>query len=141
MKAENNRENNRNNIPDHDPSKAMDSRKEVEQSKDPKTDQDFPGYPHYPAKEDIMDQSSETDRVDLDVENIPSNRNVTGLSQRFRENQDAGSETGGEDAISLSGAEEEEVGKPHNVSNEDLGREEKDPGTQPGDEGSDRGRH
>ena len=37
-------------IPENDPSKAMDSKREVEQSNDPKTDQDFPGYPHYPAK-------------------------------------------------------------------------------------------
>ncbi len=33
----------KNRIPENDPSKAMDSKKEVERSKDPKTDQDFPG--------------------------------------------------------------------------------------------------
>ena len=30
---------------------------------------EFPGYPHYPAKEDIMNQK-ESERVDVDVENL-----------------------------------------------------------------------
>src|SRR5215212_9969460 len=30
----------------------------------------FPGYPHYPAKEDIMSPNSEMKRVELDVENL-----------------------------------------------------------------------
>ena len=80
----------------------MDSKREVEQSNDNKTDQDFPGYPHYPAKEDIMDQRTDSHRVDMDVENLP-NRNATGVSQRFtetsRENkgETRGSETRPED--------------------------------------------
>lgn len=77
-----------NNIPENDPSKAMDSKKEVEQSPDPKTDQDFPGYPHYPAREDIMDQRTDSHRIDVDVENLPANRNATGVSQRFRPDED-----------------------------------------------------
>ena len=76
QKEENNR------IPQNDPSKAMDSKKEVENSKDPKTDTDFPGYPHYPAKEDIMDQRTGTHRVDADIEDL-AGRNNTGVSQRF----------------------------------------------------------
>jgi len=75
-------------IPENDPSKAMDSKKEVEQSNDEKTDQDFPGYPHYPAKEDIMDQRTDTHRVDMDVENLPNKRNTTGVDQRFPPDQD-----------------------------------------------------
>src|SRR6478609_8195041 len=70
-------------IPENDPSKAMDSKREVEQSNDEKTDQDFPGYPHYPAKEDIMDQRTGSKRIDMDVENLPGNRNTTGVNQRF----------------------------------------------------------
>lgn len=70
-------------IPDNDPSKAMDSRKEVEESPDAKTDQDFPGYPHYPAREDIMDQRNDFTREDIDMENMPNSRNITGVSQRF----------------------------------------------------------
>ncbi|HWJ92142.1 MAG TPA: hypothetical protein VNR87_13575, partial [Flavisolibacter sp.] len=77
------RNNDEGRIPDNDSSKAMDSKKEVDQSNDEKTDQDFPGYPHYPAKEDIMDQRTDSHRVDMDVENLPSNRNATGVSQRF----------------------------------------------------------
>jgi hypothetical protein len=34
------------------------------------TDEDFPGYPHYPAKEDIMSPSSDMERVQVDVENL-----------------------------------------------------------------------
>lgn len=33
-------------------------------------DEQFPGYPHYPASEDIMSTSKEK-RVDVDVENLP----------------------------------------------------------------------
>jgi hypothetical protein len=34
-----------------------------------KKDKKFPGYPHYPASEDIMN-SSDNERVDLNVENL-----------------------------------------------------------------------
>src|SRR3954466_15347040 len=74
-------------VPENDPSKAMDSKREVEQSDDEKTDQDFPGYPHYPAKEDIMDQRTDSHRVDMDVENLPNGSNTTGVSQRFSNDQ------------------------------------------------------
>ena len=114
------KEPNKNNIPDQDPSKAMDSRKEVEQSNDHKTDQDFPGYPHYPAKEDIMDQRTDSHRVDLDVENIPSNRNVSGVSQRFKQVNESQDLDTGEDELSLNDSREEEIGKRQNISNEDL---------------------
>src|SRR5215213_8015537 len=70
-------------VPENDSSKPMDSKREVEQSNDEKTDQDFPGYPHYPSKEDIMDQRTGSHKVDLDVENLASRRNATGVSQRF----------------------------------------------------------
>ncbi len=39
-------------------------------------DTEFPGYPHYPAKEDIM-RSTENERVDLDVENLSRSNNLT----------------------------------------------------------------
>lgn len=38
-------------------------------------DQSFPGYPHYPAKEDIM-HSVENKRVDLDVDNLSRTNNM-----------------------------------------------------------------
>src|SRR5436190_4108497 len=70
-------------IPENDRSKAMDSKREVAESNDEKTDQDFPGYPHYPAREDIMDQRTDSTRVDMDVEKLASSRNASGVSQRF----------------------------------------------------------
>ncbi|HYF29837.1 MAG TPA: hypothetical protein VD993_01845 [Chitinophagaceae bacterium] len=39
--------------------------------------EDFPGYPHYPPKEDIMSASSDMKRVEVDVENLtPSGKYV-----------------------------------------------------------------
>lgn len=133
-------------IPENNPSKPMDSKREVEQSNDNKTDQDFPGYPHYPAKEDIMDQRTDSHRVDMDVENLP-NRNATGVSQRFtetsRENkgETRGSETRPEDDFSdinprtetsrndnldTLDARNAEIGIPQNAANDDDARQ---PGT------------
>jgi hypothetical protein len=133
-KAEDNK---RNRIPENDPSKAMDSKREVEQSPDEKTDQDFPGYPHYPSKEDIMDKRTDSHRVDLDVENLPNSRNLSGVSQRFAgnsgtnsergvageqgrntENSEAGPET---DAMRTTNSRTAEIGAPQDVDNDDLG--------------------
>jgi hypothetical protein len=118
-------------IPQNDPSKAMDSKKEVEQSNDGKTDQDFPGYPHYPAKEDIMDQRTDIHRVDMDVENLPSGRNATGVSQRYLHDQEREQEKEArqphrdemneEDELAVLNSKDEEIGAPQNVSNEDAG--------------------
>jgi hypothetical protein len=74
-------------IPENNPSKPMDSKREVENSEDQKIDQDFPGYPHYPAREDIMDQRNDFVREDVDVENLPNSRNATGVSQRYAPEQ------------------------------------------------------
>jgi hypothetical protein len=41
------------------------------------TDNEFPGYPHYSSKEDIMDQRSNSTRVDVEVEGLPSFHNAT----------------------------------------------------------------
>lgn len=115
-------------IPENDPSKAMDSKREVEQSNDAKTDQDFPGYPHYPAKEDIMDQRTDAHRVDMDVENLPSAHNATGVSQRFITAQES-KKTGDvpvsdeqEDQLAMLDSRDEEIGGPQTVSNKDLGK-------------------
>ena len=120
--------NNRNRIPENDPSKAMDSKREVEQSNDEKIGQDFPGYPHYPAKEDIMDQRTDVHRVDMDVENLASGPNKSGLNQRFADETDrqhhlAGEDRPTEDLESLN----DEIGTPQNITNEELGKEQ--PGT------------
>jgi hypothetical protein len=50
---------------------------EVPESNDEKIDQDFPGYPHYPAQEDILNPENHTERVDVNIENLtPKGRNV-----------------------------------------------------------------
>lgn len=48
----------------------IDTPQEVKQSKDPNIDEDFPGYPHYPAKEDILNPQNHTERVNANVENL-----------------------------------------------------------------------
>ena len=57
----------------NDPDEAMSTPEKVEESNDNKVDEDFPGYPHYPAKDDILNPYNNVDRVDLDVDNISSN--------------------------------------------------------------------
>lgn len=54
----------------NDPDEVIDTPEEVEESNDEKIDQDFPGYPHYPAKDDILNPENYTERVDIDVENL-----------------------------------------------------------------------
>jgi hypothetical protein len=119
--------NNENRIPENDPSKAMDSKREVERSPDEKTDQDFPGYPHYPAKEDMMDQRTDSHRVDMDVEHLAAGPNGSGINQRFADQQEHGgsrpAKTDESDDLAALDATEPEIGKPQNVSNEDLDRE------------------
>ena len=119
-------------IPENDPSKAMDSKREVEQSNDEKIGQDFPGYPHYPAKEDIMDQRTDTPRVDLYVENLPSGHNATGVSQRYlhtqeREHEKESRQTMRDEidqdgVLDVLNSRDEEIGAPQNVSNDDAAK-------------------
>ena len=61
----------------NDPDEAIDTPKEVEESNDEKIDQDFPGYPHYPAKEDILNPENSNDRLDIDVENLTRSHTIT----------------------------------------------------------------
>src|SRR3954469_9061906 len=70
-------ENDKQKIAENNPSKAMDSKREVEKSNDEKIDQDFPGYPHYPAKDDILNPDNYNERVDLDVENLTRSHTIT----------------------------------------------------------------
>ena len=130
-------------IPENDTSKAMDSKKEVEKSPDEKTDQDFPGYPHYPAKEDIMDQRTDMHRVDMDVENFAGSKNKSGVSQRFLDTDKSGNSNTSrdsrdeesedelgikegteadvtEDDLAILNGTNAEIGTPQNVSEEDL---------------------
>ena len=119
----NNDNNNDSGIPQNDSSKAMDSKQEVKNSPDEKTDQDFPGYPHYPAKEDIMDKSTGSHRVDADVQEMGTGSNATGVSQRFPSGQEDNGNNEGLDGTN------EERGVPQNVSNEELNKKADQPGT------------
>lgn len=128
----NRNEDKRSNIPENDPSKAMDSNKEVAQSPDEKTDQDFPGYPHYPAKEDIMDQRTGSHRVDANLEEMGTGPNASGVNQRFLSGQE--SDRAQTNAVHRNDAGEnagnnDERGVPQNVSNEDLDSRTDLPGT------------
>ncbi|WP_207497186.1 hypothetical protein [Aridibaculum aurantiacum] len=55
---------------ENDPKEAIDTPKEVEEANDPNIDEDFPGYPHYPAKEDLLNPENNNGKVDLDVESF-----------------------------------------------------------------------
>lgn len=124
-----NRQEEKNTNANTNPSKAMDSKQEVDKANDEKIDQDFPGYPHYPAKEDIMDQRTDTHRVDADVEQFAAGPNASGLNRRFVDNQEK--QTGHPDdtrsSDSPTSARNDEIGIPQNVSNEDA--DNKRPGT------------
>jgi len=48
----------------------IDTKEKVQQSKDEHIDEDFPGYPHYPAREDILNPQNHTERVNANVENL-----------------------------------------------------------------------
>ena len=60
----------------NDPDEVIDTPKEVEESNDEKIDEDFPGYPHYPAKEDILNPGNDIERVDVDVENLTRSHKI-----------------------------------------------------------------
>ena len=145
----------KNRIPENDPSKAMDSKKEVERSNDAKTDQDFPGYPHYPAREDIMDKRNDFTKENIDVENLPNSKNLSGVSQRFSSDQNAGGvqentedeleiREGTEadvddDDLAVLNSTDAEIGRPQNVSSEDIGSDLDVPGSELDDENEDLG--
>ncbi|MBA2329936.1 MAG: hypothetical protein H0V91_09980 [Flavisolibacter sp.] len=100
-------------IPENTSSKPMDSKKDVKNSPDEKTDQDFPGYPHYPAKEDIMDTRTGNHKVDADLENVSSS-NKTGVSQRYptendRGNEEAPSTGSGDDDLGIKEGTEADI--------------------------------
>ena len=148
----------RNKIPENDPSKPMDSKQEVERSNDEKTDQDFPGYPHYPAREDIMDKRNDYTKENIDVENLPNSKNVTGVNQRFLsgQNRDKGEQANqntddeldmkegteadvDDDDLAILNSTDAEIGRPQNVSNEELESDLDIPGSELDDENEELG--
>lgn len=61
----------------NDPEEVINTPEEVQESNDEKIDQDFPGYPHYPAKDDILNPDNYTERVDIDVENLTRSHTIS----------------------------------------------------------------
>lgn len=126
-----NEDHNNSQIPENSASKAMDSKKDVAKSPDEKTDQDFPGYPHYPASEDIMHKSTGSHRVDADLEQMGTGSNKSGVSQRFVEENNRTAHSGdgaeGENLNAGLDGDNDEMGLPQNVSNRD--KEGSTPGT------------
>lgn len=61
----------------NNPDEVINTPDQVEESNDEKIDQDFPGYPHYPAEEDILNPENENKRVDIDVENLTRSHTIT----------------------------------------------------------------
>ncbi len=122
----------------------MDSKREVEGSPDEKIDQDFPGYPHYPAKEDIMEQDSGFHRVDANLEEMGTGPNASGVNQRFLSGQDRHQDQesvtpkaeGESDDLAAINSNNDEIGIPQNVSNEELNSDDDLPGSDLGDEES-----
>ena len=47
----------------NDPNEVIDKPEEVQESNDEKIDQDFPGYPHPPAKDDILNSGNEANKA------------------------------------------------------------------------------
>ena len=126
-------EESRANIPERNNTKPMDSKKDVDNSPDEKTDQDFPGYPHYPAKEDIMDQRTGSHRVDADLEEMGTGPNASGVNQRFLSGQENDraqtNQLHRDDAAADTEGSNDEIGLPQNVANEDLDKGTDLPGT------------
>jgi hypothetical protein len=56
-------ENKQNKPEKNDSSKAMTKKEDVQRSKDERTDEDFPGYPHSPSGEKIINPKTEEDKA------------------------------------------------------------------------------
>lgn len=63
-------------MPDTKKNKPLTDQKEVQKSNDAKIDQDFPGYPNLPAKEEIIKPENKKDEKDAGLELHDSNHNT-----------------------------------------------------------------
>jgi hypothetical protein len=69
----------------NNPGEAMKSPADVDRSNDENIDEDFPGYPHYPAKDDILNPENHSKRVDVDVDNLTRSKGIDPLQVRQAE--------------------------------------------------------
>lgn len=90
-----------------------DPRDQDKRPRDANDNEEFPGYPHYPPKEDIMSPSSDMERVQVDVENLtPSGKYVNPKEEKNNTstepvaNTDAASE---DDELSIVSGTEADV--------------------------------
>ena len=51
-------------------SKSENSNKQNQPAKSGETEDDFPGYPHYPASDDIMNPANDMEKTPVDIENF-----------------------------------------------------------------------
>jgi hypothetical protein len=51
-------------------SKSDNSNKQNQPAKSGETEEDFPGYPHYPASDDIMNPANDMEKTPVDIENF-----------------------------------------------------------------------
>ena len=74
------------------------------------TDNDFPGYPHYPASEDIMNPANNLQRVPVDVENLaPSGALPNQATTKKSASGDLGSSHQSDDEIRIVPGTEADV--------------------------------
>ena len=74
------------------------------------TDDDFPGYPHYPPSEDIMNPANNQQRVSVDVENLAPTGRVPNQPASST-SADSGSSSQSDDEISIVPGTEADVTK------------------------------
>lgn len=129
------------NISSNPPSVAMESKRDVENSNDEKINQDFHGYPHLPAKEGNMGKQTSNHKVDAEQQQMGTGANTSGVNQRYLAGQDSQKVenamtpqpgVGNDDLqndLDAPPVRNDEIGVPHNVSNEELKNKESLPGT------------
>ncbi len=90
---------------------------------------EFPGYPHYPAKDDIM-SAKKNERVELDVENLP--KRGSNINVDLKEGMPANSGIVQNEGIPLADMDDDELvivpGTDADVTAEDLDMLENDSG-------------
>jgi hypothetical protein len=98
----------------------MDSKQDVAQSPDLRIDEDFRGLQGVPAKDEMLEQSTGSHRVDEKIEEKGTGANASGVSQRYESSNNSEPQQDTTPREQGLDGNNEERGVPHNVSNEDL---------------------
>jgi hypothetical protein len=106
---------------ENNPDEAITTPGEVSESNDASIDEDFPGYPHYPANEDLLDPDNNKGRVDVDVDNLTRSNAIDSLHLK---NIEGVAPVEGITSVDISGDTEEDLeivpGTEADVTAEDL---------------------